>query len=380
MLIELLKLFRKHIKLSNPQNSTPNIIHIQLKKVKVICEQCKVRMQSHGYNRERKVLIDKSSWVVYRPRRYKCPICKRTKTINPPFVMPRARISETCKTQIKEALTNIISINKVAKSFGVSNTTVIKIMRTYNNTPEWDKLGDNLKLGIDEHSFRGYDMVISVRELTTKTQLGFIYPDRKENLKTFLRNLPIKDKIVETAVDMKSSYINSVEEELPKAKIVLDHFHVIQDANREIQKAIEVESFVSKKKLPRKIFYKNTEDLNDKEREKLRAVLREHPYLKPYYVLKEIVRKVYKASNRETAEKILDIGIRYGKKIGDKDLEKWINRLVKYKEYILNYFESRTTNAQLEGNNLVIKLLKRVSFGFRNPINYIQRLNIAFSV
>lgn len=64
----------------------------------------------------------------------------------------------------------------------MSSTAVIKIMKTYNNTLEWDKLGDNLKRGIDEHSFRGYDMVISVRELTTKTQLGFIYPDRKENL------------------------------------------------------------------------------------------------------------------------------------------------------------------------------------------------------
>ncbi|MBC7320288.1 transposase, partial [bacterium] len=216
MLLELLKLFKKHIKLLNAQNSIPNTIHVKLKEVKVICEQCRVKMHSHGFNRERKVLIDKSSWVVYRSRRYRCPKCGKTKTVNLPFVKPRARISEICKAQIKEALTNIVSINKVAKTFGVSSTTVIKIMREKNNTPNWDKLGNNLKLGIDEHSFRGYDMVISVRELTTKMQLGFIYPDRKENLKTFLRNLPIKDKVTEVTVDMKSSYINSINEELPK--------------------------------------------------------------------------------------------------------------------------------------------------------------------
>jgi len=47
-------------------------------------------------------------------------------------------------------------------------------------------------------------MVISVRELTTHTQLGFIYPDRKETLKEFLGNLPVKDKIKEVTIDMKS--------------------------------------------------------------------------------------------------------------------------------------------------------------------------------
>jgi transposase len=222
-------------------------------------------------------------------------------------------------------------------------------------------------------------MVTSVRELTTHTQLGFIYPDRKETLKEFLRNLPIKDKIKEVSVDMKSSYINSVREELPHAKIVLDHFHVVQDANREMLRAIEVESFVSKVKLPRKIFYKGIEHLKDKEKEKLKKVLKEHPYLVPYYVIKELIRKVYKARDRREAKMLLDVGINYGRKIGDPDLNRWIDKLTKYEEYILNYFESRTTNAQLEGNNLLVKLLKRISFGFRNPLNYTQRLSIAFS-
>ncbi|MGC8717774.1 MAG: ISL3 family transposase, partial [bacterium] len=212
-----------------------------------------------------------------------------------------------------------------------------------------------------------------VRELTTRSQLGFIYPDRKEKLKEFLRNLPIKDKIKEISIDMKSSYINSVREELPYARIVLDHFHVVQDANREVLRVIEVENFVSKGKLPGKIFYKGIERLKDKEKEKLKKVLKEHPYLVPYYAIKELIRKVYKARDRQEAKRILDTGINYGRKIEDTDLNRWIDRLIKYKEYILNYFESQATNAQLEGNNLLVKLLKRISFGFRNPLNYTQK-------
>ena len=378
MLLTLLKYLKHYIELIKLETS-PNIITVRLKKRKVICEQCHIKMHFHGFARQRKVLMGESSWIVYRPLRYICPRCRRTKTINIPSVKPKARITEECKEQIIKALKYRVSINEVAKKYGISHTTVTRLLRSYNTTIDWEKFGGDLRLGIDEHSFRGYDMVTSVRELTTHTQLGFIYPDRKETLKEFLRNLPIKDKIKEVSVDMKSSYINSVREELPHAKIVLDHFHVIQDANREVLRAIEVESFVSKVKLPRKIFYKGIEHLKDKEKEKLKKVLKEHPYLVPYYVIKELIRKVYKAGNRSEAKMILDAGINYGRKIGDPDLNKWVDKLTKYEEYILNYFESRTTNAQLEGNNLLVKLLKRISFGFRNPLNYTQRLSIAFS-
>jgi transposase len=378
MLLTLLKYLKNYIQLIKLETS-PNIITVRLKKRKVICEQCHIKMHFHCFGRQRKVLIGESSWIVYRPLRYICPRCRRTKTINIPSVKPKARITEECKEQIIKALKYRVSINEVAKRYGISHTTVTRILRSYNATIDWEKFEGDLRLGIDEHSFRGYDMVTSVRELTTHTQLGFIYPDRKETLKEFLRNLPIKDKIKEVSVDMKSSYINSVREELPHAKIVLDHFHVVQDANREMLRAIEVESFVSKVKLPRKIFYKGIEHLKDKEKEKLKKVLKEHPYLVPYYVIKELIRKVYKARDRREAKMLLDVGINYGRKIGDPDLNRWVDKLTKYEEYILNYFESRTTNAQLEGNNLLVKLLKRISFGFRNPLNYTQRLSIAFS-
>jgi transposase len=378
MILTLLKYLRHYIELIKITTS-PNIITVRLKKHKVICEQCRIKMHFHGSARQRKVLIGESSWIVYRPLRYICPRCRRTKTINIPSVKPKARITEECKEQIIKALKYRVSINEVAKRYGISHTTVTRILRSYNATIDWEKFEGDLRLGIDEHSFRGYDMVTSVRELTTHTQLGFIYPDRKETLKEFLRNLPIKDKIKEVSVDMKSSYINSVREELPHAKIVLDHSHVVQDANREMLRAIEVESFVSKVRLPRKIFYKGIEHLKDKEKEKLKKVLKEHPYLVPYYVIKELIRKVYKARDRREAKMLLDVGINYGRKIGDPDLNRWVDKLTKYEEYILNYFESRTTNAQLEGNNLLVKLLKRISFGFRNPLNYTQRLSIAFS-
>ncbi|MBC7319642.1 hypothetical protein H5T89_03255 [bacterium] len=42
MLLELLKLFKKHIKLLNTQNSTPNTIHVKLKEVKGVLTFCDI--------------------------------------------------------------------------------------------------------------------------------------------------------------------------------------------------------------------------------------------------------------------------------------------------------------------------------------------------
>ena len=358
---QILEYFKENLNILDERNEAltqDNVIKVTIRRKEVTCKDCGVKMQSHGLGRERDVLIGEGYRISYHPLRYICPKCRKTYTLKPPFVEFKARIAEFCKDEIIRDLRSRVSINEVAKKHGISHTTVTKILRSYKNSIDWENLGDELKLGIDEHSFRGYDMVISVRELTTHTQLDFIYPDRKETLKGFLRDLPVKDKITEVTVDMKSSYINSVKEGLSKA--------------------IEIETSVSRSKLPRRVFFKDAEKLKDKEKEKLRKILREHPYISPYYVIKEMIRKAYKAKDKKRAREILELGIAYGRKTGDTDIEKWADRLVKYEEYILNYFDSRATNAQLEGSNLVVKLIKRISFGFRNPQNYIQRLSIAF--
>jgi len=42
---------------------------------------------------------------------------------------------------------------------------------------------------------------------------------------------------------------------------------------------------------------------------------------------------------------------------------------------ILNHFISKNSNGKVEGYNVVVKLLKRISFGMRNPKAYCQEDN-----
>jgi len=45
----------------------------------------------------------------------------------------------------------------------------------------------------------------------------------------------------------------------------------------------------------------------------------------------------------------------------------------------LNFFANRTTNAFIEGCHNKIKLIKRMSYGFRNFNNYVLKITLAFA-
>ena len=54
------------------------------------------------------------------------------------------------------------------------------------------------------------------------------------------------------------------------------------------------------------------------------------------------------------------------------------NTLTEKLEEILNYFDNRTPTGFVEGVHTKIKLLKRLSYGLRNPQVYVEKLELGF--
>jgi transposase len=74
-------------------------------------------------------------------------------------------------------------------------------------------------------------------------------------------------------------YKKAVEEALPSAKIVVDHFHINQDANRRIDQERLILQDINKKKIPRYILTKNKKDLKSQEIEFLSSIMKTYPEL-----------------------------------------------------------------------------------------------------
>ena len=100
--------------------------------------------------------------------------------------------------------------------------------------------------------------------------------------------------------------------------------------------------------------------------EKISDLLIGYPSLKGFYWAKEKMRELYRQETREEASRLLDLIIINLKSEDDGELIRWGNTLRRWGEPILNHFDNGTTNGFTEGCNTKIKMLERVSYGFRN--------------
>jgi transposase len=223
-------------------------------------------------------------------------------------------------------------------------------------------------------------MVHTVTEVKRRKVLGVLRDDRIATLKTFLRKIP-QNKVKEVCIDMKESLRKVTEEVFPKAKVVVDHFHVIADSNRRMDEARKIEQDVLRKKkvkIPRKIFLVGGEKLSEGQRGKIAELLIRYPSLKGFYWAKEKIRELYRQESREEAAKLLDLIIINLKSEDDGELIRWGNTLKRWRDPILNHFDNGTTNGFTEGCNTKIKMLKRVSYGLRNVEVYWRKMLLGF--
>jgi transposase len=132
----------------------------------------------------------------------------------------------------------------------------------------------------------------------------------------------------------------------------------------------------------KKILWANKDTLDEHELRRLELIFKKYekyPVLKQTYIIKEQIIHMYRASSREVAEKRFDhVMMLLETPEYSRYLATLKNTLRKWRVQILNYFENKTTNGFTEGCHTKIKMVKRVSFGFRNIDNYIAKVTLAF--
>jgi len=334
-------------------------------------EKGKWRRIYHGYGFGRKV------YLLVRKDRYFCQSCQRPFTVKIPLVSPWQRRTDEAERQIIESLRGQ-SFRSLSQKEGINYGVSKRILMKRLNPEEllWAESGEEISIGIDAHSFRGTQMVNTVTDISAHSPLTILPDSRKETLSRFLMNIPEeqKCKIKEVCIDMDNLLLSCVEKHLPQASVVVDHFHVIQDANRRVDEARKIEQDALKVEIPRKIFLVGKEKLIPSQRKRIESYFQKYPSLKEFYWMKEALRRFYKLKQKKTAEKRLKDLIAMARLSDDAAMMQWGRTLKRWGPYILNYFDNRTTNAYTEGIHTKIKMIKRVSFGFRNVDVYVRKV------
>lgn len=347
------------------------------------CPKCKKRTKyiwQYGNWQQIKhfSLARKQIYLILRKRRFCCKRCHCVFTERSWLIKPYARKTTALDNQIITDLADL-SFKAVSKRTKVSYHSQAKVLKEKINPflANWreEENQEQISLGIDEVSFAGFDYLPTIANLNTNRLKAVLSNDRKTTLEACLKSIPdkIKAKIAEFCLDMNRPYALSIKKILPKARLVVDHFHIIQDANRRINEERRILQEYFKTKIPMRIFLKNKEDLDKKGKAKINKYFKIFPDLKFYWEAKETLRDIYRLKNKPKARKRIQALITALTYSDDLGLRQWARTLNYWQDEILNYFDKKTTNAYLEGINCKLKLVKRISFGFRNKEIFIRK-------
>ncbi len=228
-------------------------------------------------------------------RRFKCKCCKQVFTEKIAGIDKR-RTTVNFRLQLLDWL-RYNSFRYIGKKFNISPSTLIRylleINGDINNKINWEK--DNItKLGIDEHSFRGKKLLITITDLSNKKLLAILKGDSQIYLEEFFEKIPEKHKrkIKEVCTDLRQSYKTIIDKHLPNAIHTADRFHVETLARRaldEIRQVVQEEG-VGRRMDMKKILWTNKSSLNKYELKRLDLIFKKYqqfPVLKQAWIIKE---------------------------------------------------------------------------------------------
>lgn len=319
----------------------------------------------------------KPVWFSLAVQRVECLVCGLVRQVKIGFANPRRSYTKSFERYALE-LSKYMTIQDTARHLGVSWDVIKDIQKRYLqkrfSRPKLKKLKE---IAIDEISIGKRHRYLTV-VLDLKTGAVVFVGDGKgaDALDPFWKQLKrAKSKIDAVAIDMSPAYISAIIKNLPNAKIVFDHFHVIKmfnDKLSELRRQLyhEVNDILQKQviKGTRWLLLKNPENLDpdrDEHRRLMEALELNQPLATAYY-MKEDLRQLWKQPNKKAATDFLDGWIRRARGSDVRILKQLANTLASHKSGLLNYYDYAISTGPLEGTNNKIKTMQRQAYGFRD--------------
>lgn len=276
-------------------------------------------------------------------------------------------------------------VRTAAREIGETDNRLWRVLKYYTKKllPTRD-FSDVTEVGVDEYSHRGHDYItVFLSHPTEKKAKARVLDieDGKGNdtvdlfSEVFGRHRGRHDDVCNITMDMTHGYREPMQKKFPNAKVTVDRFHVVKLFSDALDETRRKESYTKGDILnkTRYLWLKNRENLSPEQQSRLDELLKiDHLETVVAYNFKLRVQDMYeKCETRDDAEPVLKSLIEdlrntfsiYLKWSLPKTLKRNFNE-------ILNYFDSKLTNAILEGFNSVISIIKNRARGFRNMENF----------
>lgn len=319
----------------------------------------------------------KPVWFSLAVQRVECLVCGLVRQVKIGFADPRRSYTKAFERYALE-LSRRMTILDAAHHLGVSWDVVKEIQKRYlRKRFSRPKLGKLKEIAIDEISIGKRHRYLTV-VLDLKTGAVVFVGDGKgaDALDPFWKRLRYaKGKIKAVSIDMSPAYISAILKNLPDAKIVFDHFHVIKlfnDKLSELRRQLyhEVNDILQKQAIKgtRWLLLKNPENLdpNRDEHRRLNEALELNQPLATAYYMKEDLRQLWNQSDKHSADVFLKDWMARARSSGVRMLIQFANTLAGHKSGLLAYYDYPISTGPLEGTNNKIKTMQKQAYGFRD--------------
>ncbi|WP_146682259.1 ISL3 family transposase [Limihaloglobus sulfuriphilus] len=348
------------------------------------CSNCKSRNTIHYGKRTRTFKMlpvgnTKVEMSVSIPRLH-CNDCGSIRQPDLPFADPKKHYVRALKRYVID-LCRLASIRDVAQITGLSWDTVKDIHKEYlQKKYKSINLKTVRRIAIDEKYLgKKRKFITIVFDLDMGRVIHVGNGKGKDALKGFWKRLKTsKAKIKAVATDMASGYIFAVMDNLPKAELVLDHFHLVKWFNEKLtrlrRQMFNEADLIGKKILKgsRWLLLKCPENLkihsqqNKDERYRLQQALELNQPLATAYYMKERLRLLFECASENNARTELYNWIKEAESSGIRILKEAARQLRIWRRLILNWYKYPISTGKVEAANRKIGTLQRNAYGYRD--------------
>ncbi len=377
-------------------------VEVELVAVAASCRLCGGRVEVKERRRVRVrdlPLSGRRVTLVWRKRRFRCHRCRRSFSETHPGLPARQRVSARFRARLFQRLRSGGAQLEVAREEQTSRYQVERAFRL-GAARELAARPRPLarRLAIDEAAHRrgSKRLVTVVCDPDRRCVVELLEGHDRRTLERFLRALPEEQRraLEAVSIDPAFAYRQALRTALPGVAIVLDPFHLVRGANgaldtvrRERQRFRRRARPVSSEQRSggfrpelwrsRRRLLKGAERLCERERRTLCELFQAEPLLAEAWGLKERFRAIYRAGDRDEAERRLQAFEAAVERAAIPSFTAFAHGLRSWREELLAYFDQPTTNGYAEGVINKIKVIKRRAYGLASFDSFRTRVLIA---
>lgn len=364
------------------------------------CNHCQGKQIKYDFQKPSKIpfleVAGFPSLIRLKKRRFQCKNCRKVTVSETSLIQKNCQISEPLRQKVAQALVNRQALTHIAQDLAISTSTVHRKLKEFTFKEDFSRLPEILS--IDEFSYQKGKLAFIAQDFETKKIITILENRTQTTIRNhfFRYSKEARNSVKVVTVDMSGSYIPMIPKLFPKAKIVIDRFHIVQHMSRALNHTrIQLMTQFDKKSLKYralKYYWKSVlkdsrklslnsfrsrtfgETLTPKEC--LTEIFHLVPELKGYYDLYQFLLFHLQEKNADYFFDLIEEALPHL----NQTFKTALRTILHHKQHVINAIELPYSNAKLEATNKLIKDIKRNAFGFRNFDNFKKRIFIALNM